>query len=353
MARRFPLHIIACAAPAFLLTAGASAQTPIGGAAVVVNEVRGETAGKRARIALGDRVFANQGVQTASQSMAKFVFLDDTNMTIGPDSRAKLDSFVFDPAGGGKTIAVSATRGAFRFVSGRSPSEAYKVTTPHAHIGVRGTTYDVRVQNGRTLVVLQEGAVNVCLRNSARCRELDQPGQSLVVTDNDIAGTISPANKPWDFGDLCAGRAAELCGATQFAAVPSPVRRAQAAPAQRRAAPPRRTASAPKAQPRPVRAVHTAIVEEEPIYVGRPAPIIVGVGAAWPPYHGGWRPRPGPGWRPPGALPPPKGGRRPDEPRRWGQHQRGGYEQKGRQSRAYEQRPQRQRGAPRQPSRPR
>ncbi len=111
------------------------------------------------------------------------------------------------------------------------------MTTPHAHIGVRGTTYDVRVQNNRTLVVLQEGAVNVCLRNGARCRELNVPGQSLVITDREIAGPILPENKTWDFGDLCAGRPAELCGVTQFAQTPSPVRHAEAAPPQRRAAP--------------------------------------------------------------------------------------------------------------------
>jgi len=323
MASPSPLRLVVCAAPAFLLGAPAFAQSPIGGAAVVVNDVRGENAGRRARIAPGDRVFANQGVQTAAQSMAKFVFLDDTNMTLDPDSRAKLDSFVFDPGGLGRNIAVTATKGAFRFVSGKSPSEAYKVTTPHAHIGVRGTTYDVRVQNGRTLVVLQQGAVNVCLRNSARCRELSEPGQSLVVTDNEIAGPISPAGKPWDFGDLCAGRGADLCGVTQFAQTPSPTRRAEAAP-PRRAAPPRQVARAPKAAPR-VRSARAVMVEDELIDVGRPALLLQGAGVVLPPLHGGWRPRPGPGWRPPGALPPPKSGRRPAEPPRQGNGSRIGF----------------------------
>jgi hypothetical protein len=197
------------------------------------------------------------------------------------------------------------------------------VTTPHAHIGVRGTTYDVRVQNNRTLVVLQEGVVNVCLRNGARCRELNVPGQSLVITDREIAGPISPENKTWDFGDLCAGRPADLCGVTQFAQTPSPVRHAEAAPPQRRAAPakantPRKTARAPERQPRPTRVVRTEYVYEEPAFVGRAAPfVVVGAGAVLPLLDGGWRPRPGPGWRPPGALPPHTGGRRPVGPTRF------------------------------------
>ncbi|MBX9759087.1 MAG: FecR domain-containing protein, partial [Beijerinckiaceae bacterium] len=238
------LRLLLCAAPALLFAPAALAQPKeVGGAAVVVNDVRGDNQGKRARMAPGDRVFANQGVQTAAQSMAKFVFLDDTNMTLGPDSRAKLDQFVFDANGKGTSVAVSASKGAFRFVSGTSPSEAYKVMTPHANIGVRGTTYDVRVQNGRTLVVLQQGAVNVCLRNGSLCRELTRPGESLVVTDTEIAGPISPANKPWDFGGLCAGRPGDLCGATQFAQTPpAQTRRAEPANVQRprASAPPRR-----------------------------------------------------------------------------------------------------------------
>lgn len=314
MARLFSLRLLVCAAPAFMLAPAALGQTAIGGASVVVNDVRGDNAGKRARISLGDRVFANQGVQTATDSMAKFVFLDDTNMTLGPDSRVKLDTFVFDPQGSGRNIAVTAAKGAFRFVSGTSPSQAYKVTTPHAHIGVRGTTYDVRVENGRTLVVLQNGAVNVCMRNSARCSELTEPGQSVAVTDNDISAAAAPADKPWDFASLCAGRTADLCGVTQFAQVAAPVRRAQAAPPQRQAAPPRKaqqpratpprqTARAPERRPRPARVVEVEEYYEEPVYIGRPGRFIVGGGIRPPLLDGGRGPRPG--WRPPGGGNPP------------------------------------------------
>jgi hypothetical protein len=308
----------------FAVAAPALAQQPreIGGAMVVVNDVRGDNQGRKGRIGLGDRVFANQGVQTAAESMAKFVFLDDTNMTIGPDSRAKLDSFVFDPDGRAKTVAVSAAKGAFRFVSGRSPSDAYKVTTPHAHIGVRGTTYDVRVQNGRTLVVLQEGAVNVCLRNSARCRELNVPGQSLVVTDNDIAGPIAPENKPWDFGALCNGGANDLCGVTQFAQLPPAATRHAQAP-QRRTTPPPQRASRPEArptrvvatprpQPRPVRVARAEVMDEDVVYVRQPLPFGVAVGPGWRPRGDGRVPV-GPGWRPQGdgRVPVGTGPRRP------------------------------------------
>ncbi|MBX9760132.1 MAG: hypothetical protein K2Y29_15245, partial [Beijerinckiaceae bacterium] len=72
---------------------------------------------------------------------------------------------------------------------------------------------------------------------------------------------------------------------------------------------------APQPQPRPVRVARTVIVDDEPIYVGRPAPIYMGAGVVLAPPRGGVRPRPGHGWRPPGALPPPVSGRQPVAPR--------------------------------------
>jgi hypothetical protein len=56
------------------------------------------------------------------------------------------------------------TSGAFRFVTGNSDKTAYKITTPLANIGVRGTILDVMSQRGRTTMVLQEGASSVCTR---------------------------------------------------------------------------------------------------------------------------------------------------------------------------------------------
>ena len=42
------------------------------------------------------------------------------------------------------------TTGAFRFVTGHSDKNAYKITTGLATIGVRGTTLDIQSQRGRS-----------------------------------------------------------------------------------------------------------------------------------------------------------------------------------------------------------
>lgn len=306
----------------------AAAQTLIGGATVIRNDVSGDLLGRRSKMTVGDRIFQDQSVQTASDSQAKFVFLDLTNMSLGPQSQVKLDKFVYDGEGKAKSVSVTALKGAFRFISGQSQHDAYQVTTPQAVIGVRGTTYDVQVEGLRTIVVLQEGEVNVCVRNSANCRTLNEPGTSVSVTQNDIEGPIPATNKPWDFGSLCPpGGATDLCNrTTQLASLnplPAAAPPASARPQRRQArapvvAPRPRYAEPPPRARRPVRVARPPIDYDDypPPYYG-PRPVYVPPVVAIPPYGGGYWPRPpryprpgmGPGGRPPVVGRPPYPGR--------------------------------------------
>ena len=108
------------------------------------------------------------------------------------------------------------TTGAFRFVTGHSDKNAYKITTGIATIGVRGTTLDILSQRGRTVVVLQDGASRVCTLNF-QCIELTQPGDTAIITSANGRVTIQKTNNPpWTFASNC-GAAAGLCSTSEFA----------------------------------------------------------------------------------------------------------------------------------------
>src|SRR5674476_63224 len=92
---------------------------------------------------------------------------------------------------------------AFLWAGSAAAQDAYQVTTPQATIGVRGTVYDVEIEPGRTRVLLQQGAVHVCVRNTRNCADLTEVGTSVVVSTRGISGPLPPAQKTWDFGDLC------------------------------------------------------------------------------------------------------------------------------------------------------
>lgn len=301
MPESFAAKAFARSAPALLLlaVAPAFAQTPVGGATFIQNEVLGHTGGAIGRISRGDQVFRDQLVQTARESRAKIVFLDTTNMAIGPESIVKLDEFAYNGNGTASRVTVNAAKGAFRFISGNSPSNAYQVKTPQAVIGVRGTTYDVRVANGQTYIKLQEGAVTACTASRSQCRDLNTPGESLIVNDNSIEGPFPPGSGGWDFGSLCGGGASDLCNrTTRFAGGPPPPPPGGGFTPP----PPRQYASLPPPPPPginiapPVRVIEPLPPVVLPPVIRPPRPPRVDV---FPP-----RPRPWPETRPPGGRPP-------------------------------------------------
>ena len=59
-----------------------------------------------------------------------------------------LDRFVYDPSQPSEALGVTLAKGLFRFTTGSLQKSAYTVTTPTAVIGVRGTVYDGRRDNG-------------------------------------------------------------------------------------------------------------------------------------------------------------------------------------------------------------
>ena len=50
----------------------------------------------------------------------------------------RLDKFVYDPNKSASTVAIQATRGSFRFVTGSQGTGAVQVKTPYGTLGVRG-----------------------------------------------------------------------------------------------------------------------------------------------------------------------------------------------------------------------
>jgi len=194
----------------------AHAQAParIGEAAVVHNEVVNVTT--TSQISVGDGVLRDETVRTGAESAARFVMADSTNLSLGANASLKLDRTVFNDEHSYKDIAIRLTSGAFRFVTGHSEKTAYKITTPLATIGVRGTILDILSQRGSSTIVLQEGAASVCTLGY-QCIQLTQPGDTAIITLTNGKTTIQKSsNSPWTFAATCAA-AAGVCTVTDFA----------------------------------------------------------------------------------------------------------------------------------------
>jgi hypothetical protein len=158
------IHVLLLAA-ALLVASPAIAAPEIGKATEITTEVTGDDAGSIRVLKAGDQVFQEERIATDDKGIGQFEFFDDTRLAIGPGSAVKLDRFVYGTNRSATSVTIQLTKGAFRFISGKSASGAYQIATPTATIGVRGTTFDVFVAaDGEMAVAMIDGGVDVCAR---------------------------------------------------------------------------------------------------------------------------------------------------------------------------------------------
>src|SRR4029453_12916841 len=178
----------------------AQAPSRVGEAAVVQNEVIRVSGSGGSQINVGDAVLRNETVRTGANSATRLVMIDSTNLSLGANSSITIDRTVFNDEQSYRDVTIRMTTGAFRFVTGHSDKNAYKITTGLATIGVRGTILDILSQRGSTTVVLQGGASPVCTL-SFQCLELTQPGDTAIITSAGNGKTTikKTNNPPWTF----------------------------------------------------------------------------------------------------------------------------------------------------------
>jgi len=111
------------------------AQEAIGKATSVRPQAEGSHAGP---LSGGSNVYSKETVRTGQAGQADLQFHDHSNLSVGPNSSVHLDKFVYDPNKSTGDVAIQATRGSFRFVTGSLGSETYKIKTPYGTLGVRG-----------------------------------------------------------------------------------------------------------------------------------------------------------------------------------------------------------------------
>ena len=179
----------------------ATAATRIGVAAAVKNEVKGVQGGAARELSAGSQVFALETVKTGEGSAAQLIFLDETSLSIGPRAEITLDRFVFDPDKGTGDVLLSASRGAFRFISGTQNPNNYKVKTPVATLGFRGTIVDCLITSGGLICILQEG--QAYLEVGGVIYHLNTPGQALfVAADGTVQGPFTPDGTFFDVSGI-------------------------------------------------------------------------------------------------------------------------------------------------------
>jgi hypothetical protein len=111
------------------------------------------------RLVIGQDAVFNERITTAANGQTQVLFLDQSSMTIGPNSDLTIDQFVYDPKSGTGKLAMSATRGLLRYVGGKLSKQDEGVTlrTSTATIAIRGGAFIADINRDGTDATLIYG----------------------------------------------------------------------------------------------------------------------------------------------------------------------------------------------------
>jgi len=130
------------------LPAGAQSSPTIGRVKIVTGAAFVVRAGTPVPATPGLALLETDSLKTGADGRLGVSLNDDTRISIGPDSEARLSRYRYAPAQGAIALVLNFIRGAAVYASGQiaklSP-DAVRLETPAAIVGVRGTTVAVRV----------------------------------------------------------------------------------------------------------------------------------------------------------------------------------------------------------------
>lgn len=167
---------------------------------------------------IGNSVAFGERFKTDSTGVIHILFMDQSSMTLGPNSELVIDEFTFNPESRRGSIAVNLVKGALRVVGGfiskfNTPQgfSAARVQTTTATIGIRGGISTVESDGQSTTGTFLFGQQMSISDPTGNTRTVTRPGFGVSVQNNQITGpTRIPSNQLnqliQQFGNSNAGR---------------------------------------------------------------------------------------------------------------------------------------------------
>ena len=167
--------------PAAAMAAAGTAQG-VDPSADAVNGTQTRTLVVGADINIGDVI------KTGDKGQVEIIFADSTKLVVGPDSNLEIQDYLIRGNGSAGKFAVDMLAGTFRFVTGTSPKGDYVINTPTGTIGVRGTGFDVFVDDkGVAHIMMYDGVTELCAKHAKACQTLADLCQVGQIDSNGVS----------------------------------------------------------------------------------------------------------------------------------------------------------------------
>jgi hypothetical protein len=148
---------------------------------------------------VGTPVHMNDELRTGPDARLEVTFRDDSVLTLGEHATVVIDRYVFNPDEGTGEMALTTTRAAFRFTTGRLKQlreKSITVNTPVAALAVRGTDFWAGIVDYQYGVLLLEGKLNVS--NSAGAEDISHPNYGIDFPPIIKKGPAISSAYEWD-----------------------------------------------------------------------------------------------------------------------------------------------------------
>ncbi|GAA0585233.1 FecR domain-containing protein [Caenispirillum bisanense] len=144
-------------------------------------------------VVLGDAVRAGEELRTGPDGVIHILFMDQSSITLGPNSVLVLDTFTHDEASRSGKIAMTLHGGSVRVVGGaNSKVNETVVRTPDATIGILGGISIVETGGQQTSATFLFGQ-SMRVSNGSGSETVTRPGFSVSSTSNQVT---SPQRTP-------------------------------------------------------------------------------------------------------------------------------------------------------------
>lgn len=156
--------ILLLAQPADAAGDAPAGETPVGKVSLLLGKAWLENGdGDRRAVSVGDAIHASHRIVTESNGHVHVQFIDDALVSVRPNSRLHITEYHYnEQSPSDSTVKFALEEGVTRSISGKAGSaarERFRLDTPVAAIGVRGTDFVVSASQRNVRALVNEGAI--------------------------------------------------------------------------------------------------------------------------------------------------------------------------------------------------
>lgn len=175
-----------------LLSVEANAATAVGKVLMAVGQVSAQGGPEIRPLERRSDIFVGDVLTTGKESQVQIRMNDGALIALGAEAVFNVKSYRFNEPGKKDEAVLSLVKGGLRTITGHMEKSGYRMETPAATLGIRGTIFDVYVAaDGTVTVILREGGVDVTGSVGGKLK-LDIAGLATIIKPGSAPTTPGP-----------------------------------------------------------------------------------------------------------------------------------------------------------------